>query len=63
MIDLKNPLKMSKIRKMMIFFPIPLVMKIIILFDWRMEPFYGIFAHLAHEDMHSQNSLEGETTM
>ncbi len=36
MMELKNPIKMSKIGKMTSP-PIPLVMKIIILFDWRME--------------------------
>jgi hypothetical protein len=36
MIELKNPIKMSKIRKNMSP-PIPLVMRIIILFDWRIE--------------------------
>jgi hypothetical protein len=36
-IELKNLIKMSKIRKRLSP-PIPLVMRIIILFDWRMEP-------------------------
>jgi hypothetical protein len=36
MIKFKNPIKMSKIGKMMNL-PIPLVMRIIILFDWRMN--------------------------
>jgi hypothetical protein len=35
-IELKNLIKMSKIRKRMNP-PIPLVMRIIVLFDWRME--------------------------
>jgi hypothetical protein len=35
-IELKNFIKMSKIRKEMRL-PIPLVTRIIILFDWRME--------------------------
>ncbi len=37
MIEFKNPIKMSMIRKRMSL-PIPLVMRIIILFDWRIEP-------------------------
>ncbi len=37
MMELKNPIKMSKIGKMMSPL-IPLVMRIIILFDWRIEP-------------------------
>ncbi len=36
MMELKDPIKMSKIGKKMSP-PIPLVMRIIILFDWRME--------------------------
>jgi hypothetical protein len=36
MMELKDPIKMSKIGKR-ISPPIPLVMRIIILFDWRME--------------------------
>ncbi len=36
MMELKDPIKMSKIRKRMSL-PIPFVMRIIILFDWRME--------------------------
>jgi hypothetical protein len=38
MMELKNPIKMSKIKKRMS--PqIPLVMRIIILFDWKIEPY------------------------
>jgi hypothetical protein len=37
MIEFKNPIKLSKIGKKM-GPPIPLVMRIIILFDWGMEP-------------------------
>ncbi len=36
MMELKDPIKMFKIGKMMSP-PIPLVMRIIILFDWRMK--------------------------
>jgi hypothetical protein len=36
MMELKDPIKMSKIGKRMST-PIPLVMRIIILFDWKME--------------------------
>ncbi len=36
MMELKDPIKMSKIGKRMSP-PFPLVMRIIILFDWRME--------------------------
>jgi hypothetical protein len=36
MIEFKNPINMSKIRKKMNL-PIPLVMRIIILFDWRIN--------------------------
>jgi hypothetical protein len=37
MMELKNPIKISKIGKRMNL-PIPLVFEIIIQFDWRMEP-------------------------
>jgi hypothetical protein len=39
-IKLKNLIKISKIRERMNP-PIPLVMRIVILFDWRMEYFFG----------------------
>jgi hypothetical protein len=44
MIELKNPIKMFKIGKRMNL-PIPLVMRIIILFGWRMEPFQCFIRH------------------
>jgi hypothetical protein len=48
MMKLKNPIKMSKIGKRMS--PqIPLVMRIIILFDWRMELSSGF---IGHKDFH-----------
>ncbi len=48
MMELKNPIKMSKIGKRMN--PsIPLVMRIIILFDWRMEP---SSCFIKHKDFH-----------
>jgi hypothetical protein len=37
MMELKSPIKMSKIGKTMNL-PIPLVIRIVIQFDWRMEP-------------------------
>jgi len=40
-IKLKNVIKISKIRGRMSS-PIPLIMKIVILFDWRMEYFFGL---------------------
>jgi hypothetical protein len=48
MMELKNPIKMSKIGKRMSP-PIPLVMRIIILFDWRME-LSSCF--IGHKDSH-----------
>jgi hypothetical protein len=48
MMELKNPIKMSRIRKRMNP-PIPLIMRIIIIFDWRMEP---SFCFIGHKDSH-----------
>jgi hypothetical protein len=48
MMELKNPIKMSKIVKRM-GPPIPLVMRIIILFDWKMEP---SSCFIGHKDSH-----------
>ncbi len=48
MMEFKNPIKMSKIGKRMSP-PIPLVMRIIILFDWRMELSLGF---IRHKDFH-----------
>ncbi len=48
MMEFKNPIKMSKIGKMMSP-PIPLVMKIIILFDWRIE---FSLCFIGHKDFH-----------
>jgi hypothetical protein len=48
MMELKDPIKMSKIRKRRSL-AIPLVMRIIILFDWRME-FSSWF--IGHKDFH-----------
>jgi hypothetical protein len=49
MMELKNPIKMFKIRKRMSP-PIPLVMRIIILFDWIIEP---SSCFIGHKDSHS----------
>ncbi len=48
MMELKDPIKMSKIGKRMSL-PIPLVMRIIILFDWRMEL---SLCFIGHKDSH-----------
>jgi hypothetical protein len=48
MMGLNNPIKMSKIGKRMNP-PIPLVMRIIILFDWKMEP---SSCFIGHKDFH-----------
>jgi hypothetical protein len=48
MMEFKDPIKMSKIGKRMSP-PIPLVMKIIILFDWRMELSSWF---IGHKDFH-----------
>jgi hypothetical protein len=48
MMELKNPIKMSKIGKKMSP-PIPLVMRIVILFDWRMG---HSSCFIGHKDPH-----------
>ncbi len=48
MLELKNPIKMSKIGKRMSP-PIPLVMRIIILFDWKKEL---SLCFIGHKDFH-----------
>ncbi len=48
MMELKNPIKMSKIRKRMSP-PIPLIMRIIILFNWRIE---SSSCFIGHKDSH-----------
>jgi hypothetical protein len=48
MMEFKDPIKLSKIGKRMSP-PIPLVMRITILFDWRMELFSWF---IGHKDSH-----------
>jgi hypothetical protein len=43
-IKFENLIKISKIKKRMSL-PIPLIMRIIILFDWKMEPFLCFIGH------------------
>jgi hypothetical protein len=43
------------------YFWVEAVTTIVYIMNW--TPVWGILAHLPHEDMHSQNSLGGGTTM
>jgi hypothetical protein len=57
MMELKNPIKMSKIGKRMSP-PIPLVMMIIILFDSRMEPSWCFIGHKdSHPNLHRREKI------
>jgi hypothetical protein len=57
MMELKDLIKMSKIGKMMSS-PIPLVMRIVILFDWRMELSSWFIRHKdSHPHFHWREKL------